>query len=90
MDGLLGAASNPARPTSFKKGLQICSPFLLRKIYSVGSLAQLVEQRTLNPLVAGSNPARPTSIKKGSGEILGPFPFLNAMRAYIEAKLNRL
>ena len=27
----------------------------------VGSLAQLVEQRTFNPLVAGSNPARPTS-----------------------------
>ena len=25
-----------------------------------GSLAQLVEQRTFNPLVAGSNPARPT------------------------------
>ena len=32
---------------------------------NVGSLAQLVEQRTFNPLVAGSNPARPTSIKKG-------------------------
>ena len=27
-----------------------------------GSLAQLVEQRTFNPLVAGSNPARPTRI----------------------------
>ncbi len=26
-----------------------------------GSLAQLVEQRTFNPLVAGSNPARPTN-----------------------------
>jgi len=26
----------------------------------VGSLAQLVEQRTFNPLVAGSSPARPT------------------------------
>jgi hypothetical protein len=25
-----------------------------------GTLAQLVEQRTFNPLVAGSNPARPT------------------------------
>ena len=25
-----------------------------------GSLAQLVEQRTLNPLVEGSNPSRPT------------------------------
>jgi hypothetical protein len=29
---------------------------------SFGSLAQLVEQRTFNPLVAGSNPARPTKI----------------------------
>jgi hypothetical protein len=28
---------------------------------SFGSLAQLVEQRTFNPLVAGSNPARPTT-----------------------------
>jgi hypothetical protein len=27
----------------------------------VGSLAQLVEQRTLNPFVAGSIPARPTN-----------------------------
>ena len=26
-----------------------------------GTLAQLVEQRTFNPLVAGSNPARPTT-----------------------------
>ncbi len=26
-----------------------------------GSLAQLVEQRTLNPLVEGSNPSRPTN-----------------------------
>ena len=26
-----------------------------------GSLAQSVEQRTFNPLVAGSNPARPTN-----------------------------
>ncbi len=29
-------------------------------MYSVGSLAQLVEQLTFNQLVAGSNPARPT------------------------------
>jgi hypothetical protein len=32
----------------------------------VGTLAQLVEQRTFNPLVAGSNPARPTSLAKAS------------------------
>jgi hypothetical protein len=34
------------------------------KIRALGSLAQLVEQRTFNPLVAGSNPARPTKIQK--------------------------
>lgn len=33
-----------------------------RIIHGVGSLAQLVEQLTLNQLVAGSNPARPTNI----------------------------
>jgi hypothetical protein len=33
-------------------------------IRPVGSLAQLVEQRTFNPLVAGSNPARPTTNKQ--------------------------
>ena len=32
---------------------------------SSGSLAQLVEQRTLNPFVAGSIPARPTKETKG-------------------------
>jgi hypothetical protein len=35
---------------------------------NVGSLAQLVEQRTFNPLVAGSNPARPTKRFKDLGE----------------------
>ena len=35
---------------------------------SSGSLAQLVEQRTLNPFVAGSIPARPTSIYKASSD----------------------
>ncbi len=29
-----------------------------------GSLAQLVEQRTFNPLVEGSNPSRPTKSEK--------------------------
>ena len=31
-----------------------------------GSLAQLVEPRTLNPLVEGSNPSRPTKMYKAS------------------------
>ena len=30
---------------------------------SSGALAQLVEQRTFNPLVGGSNPPRPTSYR---------------------------
>jgi hypothetical protein len=33
---------------------------ILRDAMHIGTLAQLVEQRTFNPLVAGSNPARPT------------------------------
>jgi hypothetical protein len=33
------------------------------RLLNFGSLAQLVEQRTLNPRVAGSIPARPTIFK---------------------------
>ena len=40
-----------------------------------GSLAQLVEQRTFNPLVAGSNPARPTSKINKLGQF-SDWPFL--------------
>ncbi len=40
------------------------NPFFL-----AGSLAQLVEQRTLNPLVAGSIPSRPTMQEKTSGSL---------------------
>ena len=40
---------------------------------SSGSLAQLVEQRTLNPFVAGSIPARPTSNSKACSDA-GLFP----------------
>lgn len=35
-------------------------PQLIASILRSGSLAQLVEQRTFNPLVVGSSPARPT------------------------------
>jgi hypothetical protein len=31
---------------------------------NVGTLAQLVEQRTFNPFVVGSTPARPTNLFK--------------------------
>ena len=41
-----------------------------------GSLAQLVEQRTLNPLVVGSNPTRPTNTSKGQPHGW-PFVFLD-------------
>ena len=37
-----------------------------------GPLAQLVEQRTFNPLVAGSNPARPTIARNGHGKVHRP------------------
>ena len=36
-----------------------------RQAFHIGSLAQLVEQRTLNPLVVGSIPTRPTNPSKG-------------------------
>ncbi len=39
-----------------------------------GSLAQLVEQRTLNPLVAGSIPARPTTPFRSFATPAGAFP----------------
>ena len=40
---------------------RFCKSYILT-ISQNGSLAQLVEQRTLNPFVAGSIPARPTNI----------------------------
>ena len=36
-----------------------------------GSLAQLVEQRTFNPLVEGSNPSQPTRVNIGRLAQLG-------------------
>ena len=52
----------------------------------VGSLAQLVEQRTFNPLVAGSSPARPTTNlqyqrKKALRVIVTPFLLAGPQRA---------
>ena len=34
---------------------------MMSDVLDCGSVAQLVEQRTFNPLVVGSNPARPTT-----------------------------
>jgi hypothetical protein len=34
---------------------------IVHPIFSIGPLAQLVEQWTLNPLVEGSNPSWPTN-----------------------------
>ena len=42
--------------------------------FFTGSVAQSVEQRTFNPLVASSNLARPTSNTEGSQKC-GPFSF---------------
>ena len=51
-----------------------------------GSLAQLVEQRTFNPLVAGSNPARPTTNllyqMKALRVIVTPFFVSAAVRSF--------
>jgi hypothetical protein len=38
-----------------------------------GTLAQLVEQRTFNPLVGGSSPPRPTKNKKMKSQALPGF-----------------
>src|SRR5689334_11828646 len=51
---------SPRRRRSRARILDI--PASLLYFLSFGSLAQLVEQRTLNPRVAGSIPARPTKI----------------------------
>ena len=46
---------------------------------SYGLLAQLVEQRTLNPFVAGSIPAQPTN-KKRTYRDVSPFSFLGSLQ----------
>ncbi len=47
-----------------QEGLQEGSgPSYNARLSSEGLLAQLVEQRTLNPLVVGSNPTGPTKIR---------------------------
>src|SRR5258705_8846362 len=50
------------------------------RLFSPGPLAQLVEQRTFNPLVAGSNPARPTSFKKRAAILAALFVFRTDQR----------
>ena len=52
----------------------------------VGSLAQLVEQLTLNQLVGGSNPPRPTNKFKGLHENCEPFVFLEIPEEKIRSK----
>jgi hypothetical protein len=59
-------------------------------------LAQLVEQRTFNPLVVGSNPARPTTyFAVDSFQIKGltsvrPFSFLAERRFRFRPETNRV
>lgn len=50
------------------------SVFCRYNFWLFGSLAQLVEQRTFNPLVTGSNPVRPTKEIKGLHVSVSPFP----------------
>lgn len=47
------------------------TPQEVRSTALFGSLAQLVEHRTFNPLVLGSSPRRPTKKHEGS-EFLNP------------------
>src|SRR5476649_238210 len=56
----------------------------IRPIISLlrGSLAQLVEQRTFNPLVAGSNPARPTIRRKPRFHTFGSLAQLVEQRTF--------
>ena len=64
---LRAAAAVPdARPPLTLRAHRRCAAYRLRYNGALfgGPLAQLVEQRTFNPLVAGSNPARPT-IRRG-------------------------
>jgi hypothetical protein len=59
------------KSSDFKGALSSFSAFARdypSSVYLFGSLAQLVEQRTFNPLVAGSNPARPTKAGSYSSE----------------------
>src|SRR4026207_2284379 len=54
-----------------------------------GSLAQLVEQRTLNPRVAGSIPARPTQrISRKGLPYRRPFSRYDGCRIYVELEAN--
>jgi hypothetical protein len=46
-----------------------------------GTLAQLVEQRTFNPLVGGSSPPRPTKNKKMKSQAL---PGFFAFKAWLD------
>jgi hypothetical protein len=63
--------------------MQTC--FYCYNLWLVGSLAQLVEQRTLNPLVVGSTPTRPTNEYKAVTRKSGRF-FVSGLSSYLQAK----
>ncbi|MEN9436398.1 MAG: hypothetical protein RIR09_1053 [Pseudomonadota bacterium] len=54
---------------------------------SVGTLAQLVEQRTFNPFVVGSTPARPTNIDAWYRKIPGIFIGAPSMGALLRVQV---
>jgi hypothetical protein len=59
--GEFGELFGPTRSASpVGEHVEIATAFRENRVIFDGPLAQLVEQRTFNPLVAGSNPARPT------------------------------
>jgi galactonate dehydratase len=67
----VGAANAPR----FRRTGPAGQSAVLKSAAFAGPLAQLVEQRTLNPLVVGSNPTRPTNTAQGRPFGVGPRAF---------------
>src|SRR5690606_37629786 len=67
-----------ASSTATRKGTKSARPQRLPG--KRGPLAQRLEQRTHNPLVAGSNPAGPTNKIRSRGEIPGSFFYFLGQR----------
>jgi hypothetical protein len=63
-------ASRPAKAAKTRYNRGLCCSQRQEQKNGSGTLAQLVEQRTFNPLVTGSNPVRPTTGVTASGVAL--------------------
>ena len=80
----------PANAPRFRRTGTAGQTAVLKSAAFAGPLAQLVEQRTLNPLVVGSNPTRPTNTAQGRSARAGPdaFPTLIASIAAHSARIS--